>query len=348
MNITVIGAGNSGLAMAAHLSMEGHKVSLWNRSEINISNLITHKTIKCSGAIEGNAIIHNVTTSISEAIKDTELILITTPANSHSNLAVMLSKALERDVPIILNPGRTFGAINFLQALKKNKCKVTPRIGEAQTIIYTCRKTSEDSVVILSFKNNVLLSEVEGNTEQLIKSLPCCLHNYFIPAKSMVETSLGNVGMILHCAPLLLNSGWTESTSNIYKYYYDGITPSVGKLIEKIDNERVKVSELLKYKVKTTKEWLQETYNVQGESIYECIQNNCIYKEIDAPLSLDHRYIYEDIPYGLVPLEKIGLSLGLEMKYTGLIINLAEALMEEDYRDIMSELNVAKFMETIK
>jgi len=32
MKITVIGAGNSGLAMAAHLAMEGYSVRLWNRS----------------------------------------------------------------------------------------------------------------------------------------------------------------------------------------------------------------------------------------------------------------------------------------------------------------------------
>ena len=55
--------------------------------------------------------------------------------------------------------------------------------------------------------------------------------------------------MVLHCAPLLLNAGWTESDRNIYKYYYDGITPSVGKLIEQIDLERVSVSVSLGHKL---------------------------------------------------------------------------------------------------
>ena len=32
MNVTIIGAGNSGLAMAAHLSAEGNRVTIWNRT----------------------------------------------------------------------------------------------------------------------------------------------------------------------------------------------------------------------------------------------------------------------------------------------------------------------------
>ena len=38
MNITVIGAGNSGLAMAAHLSLNYNCVTLWNRSRETIRN----------------------------------------------------------------------------------------------------------------------------------------------------------------------------------------------------------------------------------------------------------------------------------------------------------------------
>ena len=149
----------------------------------------------------------------------------------------------------------------------------------------------------------------------------------------MVHTSIGNVGMILHCAPLLLNSGWTESKTNVYKYYYDGITPTVSELIEKIDVERVAVSEALGHKVESTREWLIRTYHVEGNNLYECIQNNEAYKTIDAPRSLKHRYIFEDVPCGLVPLEAIGIKLGLNMGYTTLIIDLASKLMDVDFRE---------------
>jgi len=45
MNVTVLGAGNSGLAMAAHLSLYGNKVRLWNRSKENIAKIMETGTI---------------------------------------------------------------------------------------------------------------------------------------------------------------------------------------------------------------------------------------------------------------------------------------------------------------
>ena len=340
MNVTIIGAGNSGLAMAAHISKEGNKVTLWNRSRSTIRKLIDTNTIYCKGVIDGEIKIDLVTDDIKTAIKDSDVILITTPANSHREIAEQIAKNIRRETIIVLNPGRTFGVLEFKEVYDRYNKKFKQTIAETQTIIYTCRKTGEDSVNIISLKSNVLISTINANeNEGIIKGLPKCIQPYFIPAISMIETSVGNVGMILHCAPLLLNAGWTENENNIYKYYYDGITPSVGRLIEKIDKERVLVSERLGLQVETTEQWLKRTYNTHGNSLYECIQNNEAYKTIDAPYSLDHRYIFEDVPCGLVPLEAMGKRLNLEMKNTSLIIDLASSLVDVDFRKNGRNLN---------
>lgn len=131
----------------------------------------------------------------------------------------------------------------------------------------------------------------------------------------------------------MLNTGWTENPSNIYKHYYDGITPTIANFIERIDEERVSVSEALGLKIESTEEWLKRTYHIEGDNLFECIQNNEAYKTIDAPNSLKHRYIYEDVPCGLVPIESVGLKLGLDMSYTTLTIDLACKLIGIDFRE---------------
>jgi opine dehydrogenase len=334
MNVTIIGAGNSGLAMAAHLSKEGHQVTLWNRSRNTISKLMNTHLVYSKGCIEGKFKIHCVTDDIVTALKNPEVIFITTPASSHKELAELIAKNINKEAIIVLNPGRTFGALEFYEVYHSYNKEYNQIIAETQTIIYTCRKTSDDTVNILAFKEDVLISTFDGNlNDYIISELPECLQRYFIPAESMIETSIGNVGMILHCAPLLLNTGWTENKNNFYKYYYDGITPSIAKFIEQIDNERILVSEALGYRVETTQEWLKRTYNVTGNSLYECIQNNDAYKTISAPESLYHRYIFEDVPCGLVPLEEIGKRLGINMNYTSLVIKLASKLLDYDFRE---------------
>src|SRR5690606_2481880 len=115
MNVTVIGAGNLGLAMAAHLSKCGNNVTLWNRSRQTIEKLIKTRTIHCQGVIEGPVEIAQVTDDIGKAVENPDVILITTPANSHRFLAEIIGKNIKKETIIVLNPGRTFGALEFQQ-----------------------------------------------------------------------------------------------------------------------------------------------------------------------------------------------------------------------------------------
>lgn len=332
-NITIIGAGNSGLAMAAHLSLNGNIVKVWNRSYDNVKELISTRCIHLQGIINGDAYLECVTTNIEEALSNSNIILITTPATSHQELAQKMLPFLNSNMFVVLNPGRTFGILDFRNTLIQMGCSELPIIAETQTIIYTCRKISPTCANIITFKKGVLISGIDPyNNSLLIRKLPECLRDYFLPAKSMIDTSIGNVGMILHCAPVILNSGWIENPQKIFKYYYEGITPTVANFLDKLDYERIEISKKLGSPVESTADWLKRSYSLTGNNLYECIQNNESYKTIDAPTSLNHRYLFEDIPYGLVPLEAIGKNLGFSMETSGLVIDIASVLMNYNFR----------------
>lgn len=104
------------------------------------------------------------------------------------------------------------------------------------------------------------------------------------------------------------------------------------RLFRKLDLERIGVSKALGHPVESTRDWLKRTYHIEGETLYECLQNNEAYRKIDAPATLQHRYLFEDVPCGLVPLEAVGLNYGVDMTHTSLIINLASRLMGVDFR----------------
>ena len=67
--------------------------------------------------------------------------------------------------------------------------------------------------------------------------------------------------------------------------------------------------------------------------IFECIRNNEAYKEIDAPPTINSRYIFEDVPNGLVPVEAMGKEFGVPTPNITTIINLACSVMDTDYRE---------------
>lgn len=340
-----MGAGNSGLAMAAHLAAEGYSVRLWNRREEAIEPLIRSPVIRADGFINCVARLELVSSSLGEVVSGTSIVLVTTPADAHGDIARLMAPYAGDDQLIVLNPGRTFGALEFAARLQESGCLCRPLIVETQTTIYTCRKTAPGRVAIMAMKHDVLYSAIDhrGNRE-LIDRFPAPLRPYLSPAESMIETSVGNVGMILHCAPILLNSGRIESTRGQFKYYSEGITPSIARLLERLDRERLLVAEGLGHPVESTADWLRRSYAVKGRNLYECIQGNRAYHTIDAPASLQHRYIHEDVSCGLVPLEAVGRCLGMPMSLSGLVIDLADALLETDLRRLgRSSINLERW-----
>ena len=55
---------------------------------------------------------------IEKAVENSDIILITSPASSHKELGELIGKNIKRKTLIVLNPGRTFGALEFKNAYK--------------------------------------------------------------------------------------------------------------------------------------------------------------------------------------------------------------------------------------
>lgn len=329
--IFVCGAGHQGFSMAAHLTLEGNTVHLWNRTQDNIQAVIDTGVIHCDGVITGDAKIAKVTSNMEEAIAD--FVMVATPSSAHKDIAKEIAPFVHKDMVIVLNPGRTFGAIEFAEELKKNGVKELPHIAETQTIVYTCRKSGKNSATIFALKNDVQIAALRGSDINVIMDrMPDCLKPYFIIESSVGITSLANVGMVLHCTPVMMNVGWIESEKYEFKYYYDGISRSVAHLLEKIDAERLSVAKAAGFEIESLKGWLERTYFVSGKDVFECLQNNEAYREIDAPPTINTRYIFEDVPNGLVPVETMGKEYGVPTPNITTIINLACSVMDKDYR----------------
>lgn len=330
--VLIIGAGHQGLAMAAHMESCGIECYLWNRTEKNILDIKKNNIIKCTGILNKDIKIKVVTSNIEEALQ--KFIMIATPSSAHIDIAKLLAKYVDETYTIILNPGRTFGILEFILALKKAGCKKIPLVAEAQTIIYTCRRDSTNKVHIFALKNDVPISSLDRErTLCVLDKMPVCIRKYFKIANNFYETSLGNVGMILHCAPVLMNIGWIESQATNFEYYYDGISPTIASFLEKMDNERLKVASSINVSIESTINWLKRTYNTNGINLFEHLQSNIYYKGIDAPSNIYHRYIQEDVPNGLVPLESMANDLAIEIPYISSIITLANNVMNINYRE---------------
>ena len=83
------------------------------------------------------------------------------PSTAYHDVVRELAPYVNRNTVIILNPGRTFGAIEFSEELKKNGVKEMPQIAETQTIIYTCRRSDKNCVTIFAMKKDVEIAALD-------------------------------------------------------------------------------------------------------------------------------------------------------------------------------------------
>lgn len=331
---TVLGAGNGGKVMAAHLALMGADVALWNRTFDHISVIKKRGGVELEspeGGPHGFGKLTLVTPDIAEAIQHAQVIMVVLPSSAHADVAKMCAPHLKDGQIVVLHPGRTLGAMEFTHVIRDNGCTADVTVAEAETFIYASRTDGPAQGRIFRIKDAVPLAALPSNRNEMV--LEAIHHAYpqYIDGVDILHTGLNNMGAIFHPALTILNSGWIEQTHGDYQFYIDGVTPSVARVLEVLDRERVTVGSALGLRVRTALDWLKLAYNSEGEDLYEAIQNQQGYYGIKAPATLKHRYLFEDIPMSMVPMASLGMRYGVSVRGMDSIIRLGNIMHRTDY-----------------
>lgn len=330
----VIGAGHGGKAMAAHLSIMGFPTVLFNRTPDRVAAIAKRGglDLECSdGGPSGFARLASVTSDYGEAIAHGDVIMVATPSSAHREVAANCASHLRDGQTVVLNPGRTCGAIEFTKVLHDHGCRADVTVAEAGTFIYASRSDGPAQARIFRIKEAVPLAALPANRTARVIDLLCAAYPQFIDGGNVLKTSLDNMGAIFHPALTLLNAGWIEATHGNFQFYIDGVTPSVSHVLDVLDRERVTVAAALGIRAQTALEWLRMAYDATGENLNEAIHNQPGYYGIQAPPTLNHRYIFEDVPMSLVPIAALGQRYGVSVRGMDAIINLACIVHRTDY-----------------
>ncbi len=157
------------------------------------------------------------------------------------------------------------------------------------------------------------------------------IYPQFVDGHNVLNTGLNNMGAIFHPGLTILNAGRIETTFGDFEFYIEGVSPSVARVLEVLDRERVTVASALGIRARTAMEWLQLAYNASGDNLYEAIHNQSGYYGIKAPATLNHRYIFEDVPMSLVPIASLANHYGVSVRGIDSIIRLACVIHRTDY-----------------
>jgi opine dehydrogenase len=150
-------------------------------------------------------------------------------------------------------------------------------------------------------------------------------------AKNVIQTSLQNGNPIIHPAVTILNAALIERTKGNFYFYEEGVTPAVGRLIEALDQERIAIGQTLNIDVIPEPE-LGHMQGYMSVPTYDTGYSEAPgFRGIKAQSQLDHRYIHEDVGYGLVFWQSLAEQMGVETPHISAVIRLASVLMGQDY-----------------
>ena len=329
-SFAIIGAGNGGHAFAAHLALMGASISLWDIEKEKIELLRKKGNIEVTGAIKGIGEGILFTEDIGEAVKGKDIIMVVVPSCYHAGIAELLAPVVADGQIIIINTCATGSSLEFRVVFNKLGVKAKVIFSETDTLLYACRSVETGQVNIFGIKARIDFATLPACEVENVAVLIQQFFPQFTPVSNVLYVSMNNANSICHPSPALLNTARIEGASP-FQFYIDGVTPAVGTLMEKSDEERLAVGAALGLELISLKGLYELHYNIYKDTLWEAMTSTPSYKGIMGPTTMDNRYMFEDIPMGLVPMISLGDALGVPMPVSKLIVELANIIMKKNY-----------------
>jgi len=336
MIVAILGAGHGGQAMTADLTLGGHDVRLAAVPEhathiqlLNAFGGIILEGVTSTGAKPGMARPVAITTDVASAIRDAQVIMVVVPAFAQESYMRIIAEHGQKGQIVVFNPGK-FGALAFAKLLREAGRLDDFLIGETSSLIYAAKTKGLGHVNIKAVKSELPFAALPSIRTAEALWVLTDLYPQFSPAYNVLQTSVDAPGLIIHPISTLMNMSRIEQIGPYRNSHYD-ITPSVARVMDGVDKERMVIARALCYETYSFVETMQIMYKVKASNVYETMYQISAHNVQMAPGDLKHRYVTEDVPYGLVTVATVGRALGIPTPNLDAIVNIAAMANAEDY-----------------
>lgn len=326
----IIGGGNGGQTMAGHLAMLGERVRLFDVAPFTVELIDRQKGIRLTGVMEGFGALEFATHDIQKALEGADIIVVVLPAIYHKSIADQCARHLKDGQIVFLHPEASCGALVFKKALKEAGSAADVTIGAASTLLYATRIAEPGTVHLSGIKHMLYMAALPASRGGLLKETIGALLPNFRLAPNVLFTSISNSNAMMHPAPSLLNVARIEAGQD-YLYYTEGITPSIGAFVERMDEERLALGRAFGLKIESMRENYLNMYNsgdmTENDSLSELCRKVKAYRSIKAQKTLRTRYLFEDVPYSLVALQSLAKIAKVKTPYIDAVVRLARGML---------------------
>lgn len=332
MKVAVLGSGNGGLACAYELVQRGREVSLFDVPEFDTQIAAVRKAggITAAGALEGFSPIAYSGHDIAAAMQGADLVLIVGPAFATPPMAHACREYLRPGMTVLVCPASCAGALTFIK-----EAGLRPEdgvlVGETSTLPYAVRISAPGTIRIFHrlIDGIFVAATPPAGTDRLVSMIEDVWP--IQRAENVLQTTLQNGNPVIHPAVSLLNAGAIDRGEE-FLFYEEGVTKGVGHLIEAVDRERLAIAGRLGLQVLSEPALGVRQGYMEQENYSTGYSSAPGFLGIDAQRQLDHRYLTEDVGYGLVFLTDVAQRIGVATPVMDSVLTIASVVLARDFR----------------
>jgi opine dehydrogenase len=307
LRVSILGAGAVAYGAAAYLARAGHDPMLWSPSGERTAELAAGKPLVATNAIEGTS-TPRVASSCADAVVNADVVMVALPGYGHRHVLDAAAPHLREGQPIIISSHLSFGAL-YLSRLLAQRGIRAPIIAWGTTLT-TGRQESRTAVNVATVRQRVDLATVpERAGDDGLALCTTLFGEHFVKREGLLAIALSNLNPQNHLAIAMLNLTRMERGETWGQG--ENVTPSVGRLIEALDLERLAIAQAFGVSVRTVQEHFSLSFHVPMGSVSE--MNQEMHRQGRGgfgPKSAQSRYVLEDVPFGLLPTVALGRLVG--------------------------------------
>jgi len=329
--IVVAGAGPVGRATAAFLAREGHEVALWSPSGAGVEPLAIapgRARIRYSGVLTGEAEVGIVASPEEFAGFDT--VLIALPGNAYPVVLPRLFPYLDARQTVIVSGALSLSPLWIRE--RAGRPGDRPRVASWGTTLGTARRTAGTDVEINTLRARFDVAAIPAAAgEDVLATCRAFFGDRFEPAESILATALVNVNPIAHAAEVLANLSRIDRAEDWPLFAC--LTPAAGRIAEALDAERLAIARAFGLTVRSYARHTHLSYHVPEASVAEMMAAvHARDGSPPGPRSFEHRYLVEDVPYGLAFYEAMAAIAGVSVPHLTAVVTLLSTACHRDFR----------------
>lgn len=334
--LTVLGCGNGGMALAADLKLKGAEVALW--SDPNHASKFT-KIVNSQGRIafhDGDSShtvkLDVISENLEEVIEFSDVLYNCTPMVAHTAIFKQLTHYLSENKPkLLINLSGVFSSIEQLLNISDSAIYHALKVFDTSTFPYACRARNNNNVSILGRKSDLAIAPLFSADMQYLNCIPDHLKpSKFNQVENTFKIGLMGTNAILHPATVLFNARLIDE-GHTFQFYQEGISKRTSLLHESLDSERLLLAKAMGYELSTCAEDYSKFYNGDFKNIYDFNINSPSHSKVQAPTSLNHRFVTEDIAYALTPLLSLSKLYNIKLPVIESLVTIFSTIMETDF-----------------